>query len=94
MSSSCGGFGAGELILQLDVSQFGFYTVSTAGSSFDTVIYVLDGACNGTPLGCMAATPGTGGTSLMLGLAHAGTFFVVVDGEEGMCGNVMLTVQG
>ena len=93
-SGSCGGAGAAEFVVQLDIASFGFYNLSTAGSTFDTVIYVLDGDCAGAELDCTDAVTGSAGETLMLGLAHAGTFYVIVDGKPATCGHVELDVQG
>jgi len=93
-AGSCGGAGSAEFILQLDIAQFGFYDISTAGSDFDTVVYVFDGDCTASELDCRNAVIGSGGETFPLGVAHSGSFTIVVDGVGGVCGHVELDVQG
>lgn len=50
--SSCGGSGAPDLAYTLQAPMDGFYVFDTAGSSFDTVVYVLEGDCGGAEMLC------------------------------------------
>lgn len=76
--SSCGGTGAPDLAYTLVAPQDGFYVFDTEGSSFDTVLYLLDGDCAGPELACNDDT--TGGTSEVgVVLAEGQTVTVVVD---------------
>lgn len=94
-SGSCGGDGTPEFVLQLDVTGFGFYDLSTAGSDFDNVLYVRSDTCSGTETACQNAVAGPGGESLTLTPAHAGTFYVFVDGAPGVCGGMVdLSITG
>ena len=93
-AGSCGGTGSAELILQLDIAQFGFFDISTAGSDFDTVVYVFDGDCSTSEFDCRNAVTGPGGETFTIGVAHAGPFMIVVDGIGGGCGHVELDIQG
>ncbi|MEM6992029.1 MAG: hypothetical protein AAF721_16080, partial [Myxococcota bacterium] len=62
LDGSCGGDGAAEAAFVWTAPAAGDYTVSTEGSDFDTVLYVLDGACGGPELDC-DDDGGTGTTS-------------------------------
>jgi len=93
-AGSCGGAGAGELTLQLDLASFGFYDISTAGSDFDTVVYIRDGSCTTGETTCVDDVLGAGGESFTFGAGHAGTFFVIVDGASNQCGTVRLQIDG
>ena len=50
--SGCGGNGAPEMAFELTAPIDGFYVFDTFGSSYDTVLYVLDGSCSGPVLAC------------------------------------------
>jgi hypothetical protein len=73
-------------------------TFDLCGSSFDTKMYVFDGSCQGTPIGCNDDFGGTCGSDgfksriecLNLQVNH--NYYVVVDGYDGAaCGNYVLT---
>ena len=54
LEASCGGFDAPEQVFEFLAQGAGSYRFSTAGSSFDTVLYTLDDeqGCGGQPLEC------------------------------------------
>lgn len=81
-AGSCGGANANEFTVQLIVMAAGTYQFTTAGSSFDTVLYILD-ACGGSELACS----NSGGTAetLAMPLAQGQRIVVVVDGADA-CG--------
>lgn len=77
---SCGGNGAPDMAYTLVAPTDGFYVFDTAGSSFDTVLYVLDGDCTGMELGCSDDAEGFGSQSeVSLVLAQDQVVTVVVD---------------
>ena len=77
---SCGGNGAPDLAYTLVAPSDGFYVFDTAGSSFDTVLYVLDGDCTGMELGCSDDADGLGSQSEVgVVLAQDQVVTVVVD---------------
>jgi len=93
-TGSCGGAGVGELALQIDLTSFGFYTI-TATTDFDAVLYVRDSTCDGAENTCVNATVGPGDETYLLGAGHPGSWIVVVDGVDATaCGNVMLQING
>lgn len=59
----------------------GDYSIHTTGSSFDTVLSVLDGACLGLEIGCNDEDPnGASSSALTLPLDEGQTITVMVDG--------------
>ena len=70
------------------------YTFSTAGSAYDTVLYVLDG-CGGTELACNddRVFGDTASRIANLPLTIGQTVIVVVDGYSTNSGNYQLRVQ-
>ena len=94
VTGSCGGAGVGEYVLQIDLTSFGFYSI-TATTDFDAVLYLLDGTCDGAERACVNATAGPGDETYRLGIAHGGSWIVVVDGIDGAaCGNVTVRIDG
>ncbi len=72
----------------------GEYTFDTAGSGFDTVLYVLDGAsCNGAQLACSDNFSFLSTSALSVPLTAGQTVSVVVDGANGAEGPFMLNVD-
>lgn len=79
MQGSCGGAGAPDIAFTFTAENAGFYTFDTVGSTLDTVLYVLDGECSDTELGC-ANDPLTTFSIITLELAAGQTVTLVVDG--------------
>lgn len=77
-TSACGGDFAGEASFGFTAPEDGNYIFDTAGSSFDTVVYVLDAACSTPELACNddGAYPGRTVAALTAGQTVA----VFVDG--------------
>ena len=71
----------------------GTWRFHTRGSSFDTVLSVLD-SCQGTSLGCNDDIPGSRQSGLELDLAANQTVYVAVDGYNGSAtGEYQLAVE-
>lgn len=51
-AGSCGGDASPDVVYQFTAPSDDYYRFSTAGSSFDTVLYLLDDACDGAELAC------------------------------------------
>jgi hypothetical protein len=91
VGGSCGGaFGPDETFTYTAPSD-GLYTFSTAGSDFDTVVYVRDAACNGAELGCNNDSGGA--TSALAVPLSAGQDVVVVVDSIGVGGNYDLEID-
>jgi len=81
-SGSCGGAGAPDAEYTFTAPADGTYTFDTQGSQLDTVVYVLDGECMGTELGCN--DDGDQSQSVVaVDLVEGQTVTVVVDGNDG-----------
>ena len=86
MSSSCGGSGAPEQVWSYTPQVSGPVTISSCGSSFDTVLSVLGGTCpGGAQVTCNDNTPiwcpsGTTHSYVSFNASAGTTYFVVVDG--------------
>src|SRR5262245_1714323 len=78
-SGSCGG-AAVDAVLSFTAPQDGDYTFSTAGTSYDTVLYVLDGLCAGGELDCNDDTPFDTSSEVMVSLFAGQVVSVVIDG--------------
>ena len=91
-SASCGGSFAPERSYAFTADAPGVYTFDTFGSSFDTVLYLLDEDCDGRELACSDDIESTSASGVVLEL-HAGqTVTVGVDGAPGQRGPFDLTV--
>lgn len=92
MQGSCGGANADEYTLEVTAQQAGTLHVTTADSSFDTVLYVRT-SCTGAELACNDDAGGGLKTSeLSLAVAAGQTVVVVVDGQN-QCGRYLLLLE-
>lgn len=89
MAGTCGGATGNEFTVQLIALQAGTYQFSTAGSQFDTVLYIRD-SCTGTELLC-ADTPG-GTEVVVLPMTQSQSIIVAIDGAD-ECGVFQFTAQ-
>lgn len=88
----CGGGSAPERTFGFTAPQAGPYTFTTAGSSFDTVLYVRDGTCNGPELDCDDDGLAPQST-VTVNLAANQTVVVFVDGYSSNFGPFTLNIQ-
>ena len=89
------GTGGADLTFSFTAPAAGDYTFDTAGSAFDTVVYVLD-ACGGTEIACNddVAAPSDTTSAATATLAAKQTVVVVVDGDDAAAfGDFTLTVS-
>jgi hypothetical protein len=94
LQGSCGGGSAPELAYTFTAPADGTYAFDTGGSGIDTVLYVLDGTCEGAELRCDDDGLAGGNASLTsLPLAAGQTVTVVVDGFGIAGGPITLTVR-
>jgi hypothetical protein len=92
LSGSCGGSGASDKIFRFEAPYSGAFTFSTEGSSYDTVLYIID-ACSGDELACND-DGGSGTTSSLSGSFTAGsTVYIVVDGYSSSSGSFDLNIS-
>jgi hypothetical protein len=89
---SCSSGQAEDLALQFTAPDTRTYTVSTAGSGFDTVLYVLDG-CNGVELGCNDDVGVGRQSELQMPLNAGDTVVIVIDGYNNASGAVQIRIE-
>ncbi len=96
IEGSCdSGSGGEERIIAWTAPQSGDYTFSLAGSSYDTILSLRNGACDGVELGCDDDGIDIGGASRLsdVALSAGQEIFIVVDGYTG-CGSYSLNISG
>lgn len=82
--------GAGEFVYTFFAPIAGWYTFDTIGSTFDTVLYMLDGICSDEPARRVACRDAESGFTVYL---EAGAFkTVVVDGVGDAEGGFILNI--
>lgn len=92
-SVGCGG-AAVDAVLSFTAPQDGQYTFATAGTSYDTVLYVLDGLCGGDEIACNDDTPFDTSSELTVSLFAGQQVTVVIDGfTPGVSGAWHIDVQ-
>ncbi len=91
LGGSCGGAFGVDQTFTFTATAAGLYTFDTAGSDYDTVVYVRDGACDGVELGCN--NDGVGQTSLLAVPLEANQDVVVVLDGQGAGGNYQLAID-
>src|SRR5690606_29842727 len=88
----CGGLGSPDHAFAWTAPADGVYRFDTAGSMFDTVVYLLDGGCAGPPLACNDDAGGP--TAAVSAYLLAGQdVIIVVDGASGASGSFALLVE-
>jgi len=90
---SCGLGEAPEGLFAFVAPHAGTYAFSTAGSLFNTVLYVLDERCGGAELACSDDRGGGLASMLELDLERDQAITVVVDGFQGQSGQGRLEVS-
>ncbi|MEM6295686.1 MAG: proprotein convertase P-domain-containing protein [Myxococcota bacterium] len=90
--ASCGGDTANDDQLTFTAPEAGVYAFDTAGSDFDTVMYLLDG-CGGDELGCSDDVLGDPTSHLNLLMAAGQEIIVAVDGANLEEGNYTVSID-
>ena len=93
--STCGAGGGPEHVFSLEMTSTSWVTLETAGTSWDTVLYVRESSCaTGTEVGC-DDDGGSGVESRLRVRLAAGTYYVFLDGFSSFAsGAFTLTVSG
>jgi hypothetical protein len=89
-SLSCGVGNSYDVTFDWIVPRTGFYSVSTAGSSFDTVLGLRSDTCNGKELACVDDVAGLATSEYVGRFVENQRLAVVVDGKAGDSGSVQL----
>jgi hypothetical protein len=85
-SSECGGEDSSDRAWLFIPDVTGTYRLDTAGSEFDTLVYVIEGECWGPVVGCNAA-------QLEIELQADQHYTIVVDGQGGQSGYYEFSLQ-
>ena len=80
LMGTCGGAGAPDIAFTFTAPETGPYTFDTFGSAYDTVLYILDGVCQGEELACDDDGLGGGDSVVSVNLVADQQVTVVVDG--------------
>jgi hypothetical protein len=92
-NSSCGSNGSADLAYYWTAPYAGNFTFTTAGSSYDTVLQVLNDTQSAS-LGCNDDSNGNAQSTISLGLAAGQKITLVVDGYGAACGSFKLNISG
>ncbi|MBI3073662.1 MAG: right-handed parallel beta-helix repeat-containing protein, partial [Deltaproteobacteria bacterium] len=90
-AGSCGGGSAPDRMFRWTAPATATYTFDTVGSTFDTVIYVQDVTCGGSPLGCDDNGAGTQ-SRVSVSLLGGQTVMIVIDGAGTATGTFVLNI--
>jgi hypothetical protein len=93
LGGPCGGGTAKEMAYRWKAPIDGIYAFDTAGSSFDTVLYLLDGNCAGQALRCDDDEGSTLQSSVLHEMTKNQTVVIVVDGKGTAAGNFILNIN-
>lgn len=95
MGAPRGGTRAPEAVFRWVAPVSGRFTFDTAGSSYDTLLYVRLGACDGPDLGCNDDVNATGGDTssrVSFTLTRGEAVSIVVDGYGANAGDFVLNI--
>jgi hypothetical protein len=90
--SPCGGDGSPEEVFTFSLDSPTEITVHTVGSSFDTVLYLRQGRCDGGSTLVCDDDSGGGNQSRIETTLPAGRYHLFVDGQDGASGSYRLVV--
>lgn len=90
---TCGGDGSPDAAYEWRVPYDGFFVLDTEGSDFDTVLYALDGACDGAEIACNDNAPNVGYSQIIAPFTQDQRVVVVLDGSAGESGTAQLNIS-
>lgn len=91
---SCGGDDGEDYVYSFTVPEDGLYLIDTLGSTYDTVLYAVEGPdCGGSEIDCVDDFQGDFQSLLVLDLMMGQQISIVVDAfDAGETGDIMLTI--
>lgn len=89
---TCGGKGSPEGVVEWIASETDYWQFDTLGSSYDTVLYARDCACDGPELGCSDDAGGSE-SELVLHAERGQRIAFVIDGHAGDKGRAVLNAE-
>lgn len=93
MTGSCGGESAPERVFVWTVPLSGLYRISTAGSEFDTVLYLFNGSCSADEVACSDDSGAAQTSSIDVEAEIGAEIVIVVDGANGESGSFELHID-
>jgi hypothetical protein len=88
----CGGKGSPEGVVEWNAPETDYWHFDTLGSSYDTVLYARDCACDGPELGCNDDAGGSE-SELVLHVERGQRIACVIDGPAGDKGRAVLNAE-
>ena len=93
-TGSCGGNNTNDVAFQWIAPYTDYFIFDTEGSTFDTVLYLLDGDCEGSEIACNDNEHDTATHSRVIARMEQGQqVVVVVDGLAGETGDAVLNIN-
>ncbi len=89
----CAGTGGSDVGIAWTAPSDGTFIFSTAGSSFDTVLYALYGTCTGSPIRCDDNESGSPQSEIQIEAHRGDKLVLVVDGVGRASGDYVLSVR-
>lgn len=89
---SCGSPGSSDIAYQWIPPNTDYYVIDTMGSSFDTVLGVLDTDCTGAELACDDNAGSSPQSEVVLKLTGGQPIVIVVDGQSAEYGDVAVNI--
>lgn len=90
---TCAGGSAPDIAFDWIVPTADYYTVSTAGSAIDTVLYLREAACDGQELACNDDTRTSAQAEVVAQFTKDQRVVIVVDGKAGERGSVVVNAE-
>ena len=93
-TSTCGGAGAPDRVLEWTAPSTGYWVLDTQGSSYDTVLAVRNCSCDGAELGCNNdAATGRADSEVVARFTRGQRVAVILDGNSGAKGTAKLNAN-
>ena len=89
----CISSGSGDVVYQFTPAAHMDVRISLCSSAYDTALYVIQDDCNNTEIACNDDYCGVESELPSVLLSAGTTYYIVVDGWGGECGDYSLTVQ-
>jgi hypothetical protein len=96
MGGTRGGTNAPEAVFRWAAPQAGTFVIDTAGSQFDTLLYVRAGGCQGLELACndnVSTAPQNTSSRVSVALAQGESIVIIVDGFGSESGAYQLNIN-
>jgi hypothetical protein len=92
-TTTCGSGSSPDVAWEWIAPKSDYYAFDTAGSSFDTVLALRDGACEGAELACNDNADGTPQSKVIQKVSQGQRVVAIVDGNVGEQGSAVLNIN-